>query len=197
MNNADPEAHVRLFDTIARVYSWFFARQTRSYASCFEAGRSALPDPKGKRALDIGCGSGAFTTALKNEGWDTRGIDAAPGMVVHARKRGVPCADGNVLQGLPFPDNSYDLVTAAYVAHGLPAEDRLRLFREARRLTRGIVLFHDYNSVRRLPTDIAEYLENGDYFNFIRSGVDEMNSVFSSVKVVPVGKQSAWYVCTP
>ena len=189
--------HVRLFEKIAWPYSWFFARQTRTYASCFERGRSALPDPKGKRALDIGCGSGAFTRALKNEGWNVDGVDAAQAMVAHAGKLGVACRYGNVLNGLPFPDKSYDLVTAAYVAHGLPAADRRLLFEETRRLSRGLVLFHDYNSVRGLATDIAEYLEGGDYFNFIHTAVEEMNSAFSKVTIVPVGRQSAWYVCAP
>ncbi|MFA5851266.1 MAG: class I SAM-dependent methyltransferase [Spirochaetales bacterium] len=189
--------HVRLFERIALPYSWFFARQTRTYASCFEQGRYALPDPKGKRALDIGCGSGAFTQALKNEGWDTDGVDAAPAMVAQAGKLGVSCRYGNVLNGLPFPEKSYDLVSAAYVAHGLSAEERRLLFKETRRLSRSVVLFHDYNSVRRLTTDIAEYLEDGDYFNFIHTAVEEMNSAFSKVTIVPVGRQSAWYVCAP
>lgn len=197
MHKASREAHVRLFEKIALPYSWFFARQARTYSSCFERGRSALPDPEGKRALDIGCGSGAFTRALRDEGWDTDGVDAAPAMVAHARKSGVLCKYGNVLNGLPFPDKSYDMVTVAYVAHGLLAEDRRILFNETKRLSRGIVLFHDYNSVRRLTTDIVEYLEHGDYFTFIHTAVKEMNAVFASVAIIPVGRQSAWYVCAP
>ena len=156
-----------------------------------------MPDPRGKRALDIGCGSGAFTRALKQEGWDVDGVDAAQAMVAQAERLGVACMYGNVLNGLPFPDGSYDLVTAAYVAHGLPAKDRRLLFEETRRLSRGLVLFHDYNSVRSLTTDIAEFLEGGDYFNFIHDAAEEMNSAFTKVSIVPVGRQSAWYVCAP
>ena len=156
-----------------------------------------MPDPKGKRALDIGCGSGAFTQALKNEGWNVDGVDAARAMVAYAGKSGVLCTYGNALKGLAFPDKSYDLVTAAYVAHGLPAADRRLLFEETRRLSRGLVLFHDYNSVRGLATDIAEYLEGGDYFNFIHTAVAEMKAAFASVTIIQVGRQSAWYVCAP
>jgi SAM-dependent methyltransferase len=147
--------------------------------------------------LDIGCGSGAFTQALKDEGWDTDSVDAAPGMIAYAKKRGLLCRYGNVLLGLPFPDKSYDLVTAAYVAHGLKAEDRRILFEETRRLSRGVVLFHDYNSVRGLATDIVEYLEHSDYFTFIHSAIEELNATFSSVEIIQVGRQSAWYICTP
>ena len=61
------ERHARLFQRIALPYSWFFAGQTRSYAACFEIARDALGDPTGKRALDLGCGTGldAFLAALE------------------------------------------------------------------------------------------------------------------------------------
>ncbi len=191
------EKHMRLFDRIAVPYAWFFAGQTRSYASCFETGRSALPDPAGKRALDLGCGTGAFTAALKAEGWAVEGLDAAGAMVAQARRRGVACSVGNLLAGLGHADGSFDLVSAAYVAHGLKIDDRMALFREARRLSRGVVLFHDYTADRRLLTSLIEWAEGGDYFNFIRTVEDELRSVFSDLRVVRVGKYAAWYVCTP
>ncbi|HCM27491.1 MAG: hypothetical protein A2Z99_03505 [Treponema sp. GWB1_62_6] len=193
----ESERHSRLFDRIALPYSWFFSGQTRSYAACFEAGRGALPPPAGKKALDLGCGTGAFTAALRKEGWETVGIDAAPAMVSVAGRRGIACAQGNLLKGLPYPDKSFDLVSAAYVAHGLVREDRRLLFAEAGRLSRGVVLFHDYNGERSFLTDFIEWLEGGDYFNFIGTIADELRSAFSDLRIVPVGKQSAWYVCTP
>ncbi len=191
------ERHTRLFERIARPYSWFFAGQTRSYAACFEAAGSALPDPRGRRALDIGCGTGAFTAALKSAGWDVSGVDAARAMVSQAGRRGVSCTLADAVGGLPFPDKSFDLVSAAYVAHGLKAPERARLFAEAKRLSKEVVLFHDYSGKRRLLTDIVEYLEGGDYFNFIENGLDELKRAFSSVSVIEVGPQSAWYVCRP
>ena len=191
------ERHARLFDRISIPYAWFFAGQTRSYATCFERGRFALPDPAGKLALDIGCGTGAFTNALRADGWQVQGVDVANGMVAQARRRGVPCAVANVLEGLSYADHSFDLVSAAYVAHGLKAEARLALFHEAKRLSRGVVLFHDYTADRRLLTSIIEYAEGGDYFNFIQTVQDELRSVFKELNVVRVGPYAAWYVCTP
>ena len=189
------EKHARLFERISIPYAWFFAGQIRSYTACFELGRSSLPDPVGKRALDIGCGTGAFTTALRMDGWEVEGVDVSRGMVAQARRRGVPCAVGDIIGGLRFDDGVFDLVSAAYVAHGLKADDRLALFREARRLSRGVVLFHDYTPDRRLLTSIIEYAEGGDYFNFIMTVQDELLSVFADLKVIRVGKQAAWYVC--
>lgn len=191
------QKHARLFERIALPYSWFFTGQTRSYASCFDLGRSALPDPAGLRALDIGCGTGAFTAALRSEGWDVHGIDVSGNMVAQARRRGLSCAVADALGGLAAEEKSYDLVSAAYVAHGLRPDDRLALFRETARLSRGVVLFHDYSPDRRLLTSIVEWLEGGDYFNFINVVESELHSAFSSVRVVRVGRQAAWYVCAP
>ncbi|WP_304223295.1 class I SAM-dependent methyltransferase [Gracilinema caldarium] len=195
MKLSHSERHTRLFERIAIPYGWFFIDQTRSYEAVFDIGRSALPDPRGKTALDLGCGTGAFTAALKKEGWSVTGIDAAQGMVNQARQRGVHCSVADVLHGLPYEDHSFDLVSAAYVAHGLRRDDRLALFREARRLSRGLVLFHDYTPDRHLLISIIEYLEGGDYFGFIKTGLEDMQSVFSSVRQIRVGKQAAWYLC--
>jgi SAM-dependent methyltransferase len=195
MKLSHSEQHARLFQLIAIPYGWFFNGQTRSYEEVFAIGGPALPDPAGKRALDLGCGTGAFTAALRKAGWNVIGVDVAQGMVEQARQRGLACTIANVLEGLPYEDKSFDLVTAAYVAHGLRKDDRLALFREAKRLSRGMVLFHDYTADRHFLTSLIEYLEGGDYFNFIKTGFDDMKSVFSSVRQIRVGKQAAWYIC--
>jgi len=189
------ERHGRLFHRIALPYSWFFAGQSRSYAKCFDLGRSALPNPSGKVALDLGCGTGAFTAALRKEGWTAQGVDVAPGMLAQAHKKGLSCALGDVLQGLAVEDHSFDLVSAAYVAHGLRKDDRQRLFIEMKRLSRGLVLLHDYTPDRHPLTSFIEWLEGGDYFNFIQTGEAEMRAVFSNVNVVRVGPRAAWYIC--
>lgn len=189
------ERHARLFQRIARPYAWFFHGQILNYAKCFEIGRRALPDPAGRKALDIGCGTGAFTRALEAEGWNVTGVDVAPAMLERARRQGLSCDPGDVLRGLAPDDGSYDLVTAAYVAHGLRREDRAKLFLEMKRLSRDVVLLHDYTADRNLLVSLVEYLEGGDYFNFIRTATDELREAFPKVDILRVGKQAAWYVC--
>ncbi len=187
--------HIRLFNRIATPYRWFLASQTRSYAHCFELGRSALPQPNGKRALDIGCGTGAFTAALRSDGWEVDGIDAAENMLAKASKNGLRCTVVDILGDHGIPDKSYDLVTAAYVAHGMPLEDRIKLYRECRRISKGTVLFHDYTNDHNLLISIVEYLEGGDYFNFIKNVPSEFETYFKSVHVIRVGSHAAWYIC--
>ena len=60
--------------------------------------------------LDVGCGTGGNVQALSNYG-NAVGLDISPIAVDFARRRQLP----NLLQGsgltLPYPDNSFDLVT--------------------------------------------------------------------------------------
>ncbi|HDP79816.1 MAG TPA: hypothetical protein ENN21_03120 [Spirochaetes bacterium] len=66
--------------------------------------------------------------------------------------------------------------------------------KEARRLSRGRVIFHDY--YRRSPlTDIVEWFEGGDYRGFVAKGSREMREVFISVETVPTDGNMAWYIC--
>ena len=65
------------------------------------------------------------------------------------------------------------------------------------RLTKQFVIIHDYNENRALSTNIIEWLERGDYFNFIKSVKTELDECFKTVKIVDVKSQAAWYICEP
>jgi hypothetical protein len=71
------------------------------------------------------------------------------------------------------------------------------MYAEMSRVARRLVVFHDYNANRSLLTDFAEWLEGGDYFEFIQTAQSEMERSFPSVRVIDVGPHAAWYVCVP
>jgi len=71
------------------------------------------------------------------------------------------------------------------------------MFIEMDRLTKDYVIIHDYNNQRGFFTNIIEWLEGGDYFNFIKVVQTELNEHFKSVKVINVKRQAAWYICEP
>lgn len=73
--------------------------------------------------LDVGCGPGVFLGRLAGAGHAGRllGLDSSAGMVQEAGRRfpGVPFVQGDVQQ-LPFPDASFQVVTARHLLHHVP-----------------------------------------------------------------------------
>jgi SAM-dependent methyltransferase len=67
----------------------------------------------------VGCGTGALTHVLAESGYAVTGVDISRLMMRYGIKRGLDCRYGNIVEGLDFENNSLDLVTFAYVAHGL------------------------------------------------------------------------------
>ncbi len=189
--------HKLLFNIIAPGYNWFFKSQTRNYTEVLSKYMDNLEIPDKGRILDVGCGTGALTKAFADLNYEVTGIDMAEMMLRHGTRRGLDCRYGDIVGGLNFEDKSFDLVTFAFVAHGLDREKRRKLFLEAARLSKGKVLFHDYSSERSIMTNIIEYIEGGDYFNFIKTGLSEMKDIFTTVEVVEIKKYTNWYICTP
>ncbi len=110
----------------------------------------------------------------------------------------------NALEQLPFADQSFNLSIASYVAHGLQKSERIKLYSEMRRVTKSRVIIYDYNQKRSLMTSLVEWLEQGDYFQFIKNPkiemedcVSEMSKCFSEVRVIEVDKRANWNICTP
>ena len=75
------------------------------------------PQP-GERLLDIGCGLGQVLGIAASRGAVVSGIDSSPAMVERARRK-VPQATFEVApaEDIPFPDDSFDLVTAVATFH--------------------------------------------------------------------------------
>lgn len=187
-----------LFNKIAPVYGMFFEYQVRNFRTVIDKARTQIYLPEHESFLDIGCGTGALPFVLSELGYNTTGVDAALRMIKLAKEHNTGNKThftvGDVLTGLDFADKSFGIVIASYVAHGMTEKDREKLYDEARRLARKMIIFHDYNKTRSLGSDLIEWLEGGDYFNFIKIAESELKEYFGNVQVIPIGKKSAWYV---
>ena len=187
-----------LFNKIAPVYGMFFRFQVRNFRKVMDTAVTQINITEHTSFLDVGCGTGALPFVLSERGYQTTGIDAAPRMIKLAKDYNAgnkaSFAVGDVLNKLIFDNQSYDIVIASYVAHGMNEKDRKQLYAEARRLARKTIIFHDYNKKRSLGSDLIEWLEGGDYFNFIKIAESELKGYFGNVQVIPIGKKSAWYV---
>jgi len=87
---------------------------------------SLVPPGDGKRALDVGAREGHQTRWLRERGYDVTSVDLEP--------RFEGCLQVDVDEGLPFEDESFDLVWCAEVIEHL--KDPARAMAELRRVTR-------------------------------------------------------------
>lgn len=200
--------HHLLFNAIAPIYGLFFNRQAKKFREVLERVQSELDLPSFNTILDVGCGTGALCSVLSQKGLEVTGVEPAEKMLTIARKKtkgqSVTLMQANVLEGLPFKNDSFDIAIASYVAHGLEPSERKRLYKEMGRVAREYVVIYDYNQKRSALTSFVEWMEGGDYFRFIKSAEKEMKgcatelaSCFSEVRVVNVDVRAAWYICTP
>ena len=188
-----------VFDLIAPVYGLFFDYQVRYFKKIQGRASQEIDLDKYESVLDIGCGTGALTKTLYDRGLRVTGVDPSPGMIGQARKKlkgtSIDLREIRAGEDLPFEDKSFDLVITSYVAHGLQPQERIALYKEMRRLAREAVIIHDYNDQRALLTTIVEWLERGDYFNFIKIAKEEMEGVFPRIKEINVDTRASWYIC--
>jgi ubiquinone/menaquinone biosynthesis C-methylase UbiE len=86
----------------------------------------AVGEMKGRRVLDLGCGSGDLTVLLALAGAHVTGVDLSPGMISVAKERTerfAPTADATFAaapaEELPLADGSVDVILGRFILHHL------------------------------------------------------------------------------
>lgn len=193
------DKHTGLFDRIARVYGLFFNRQQTGYEIALKKLGEAEDLSSVTRVLDIGCGTGALCSVFAKSGYQTFGVDSSHKMLEQAKKKtkglNIDFQWATIANDLPFENDSMDLVSASFVAHGLPKDLRMKMLRDMNRISNQFVILIEFNQTRRWYIDFIEWAEHGDYFNFIKTIDDELNSIFSYVRKVQLNATSSIYVC--
>jgi ubiquinone/menaquinone biosynthesis C-methylase UbiE len=183
------------------MYDWFYGHQKRHYDSVLDSVYKELDLTTYENIVDVGCGTGALCSVLNQRGLNVTGIDQSEKMLGLAMAKqennSIEFLQANVLERLPFKDKTFDVSIASFVAHGLKAEERKTLYAEMSRITRHLVIIYDYNQNRSILVNIIEWLEGGDYFNFIKMAEYEMKKCFPHIRSIDLGVLSTWYVCDP
>ena len=125
-----------VYDALTRVLGLFVGGERRFRARIV----SGAAIRAGDSVLDLGCGTGTLSILMAEhvgpEG-HVVGIDLSPRMLATARRK----ASGSNLtfrqanaEALPYPDASFDVVTATYTLHEMPRQARANALRECRRV---------------------------------------------------------------
>jgi len=186
--------HIRLFNLIAPFYNLFFKMQTNNYRSLIEKNIDKIDISENARILDLGSGTGAFGYCWQEKGYEVKGVEASPNMYKRCLSNGIDCERIDITEGLPFADNSFEVVTAAYLAHGLTEKKRKILYKETSRVASNYVIYHDYHDNDYFLIKIIEFLEGGDYFNFIKKAPSEMKEYYGELKKIKNSHWNSWYI---
>lgn len=178
--------HHLLFNLIAPIYGLFYKSQKSNYKKILAKMQDHFNWSDFDTILDVGCGTGALCSALDDAGMRVTGIDPAEKMLAIGKDKkenaGIDFRCENVLEGLSFDSDSFDLSICSYVAHGLSPEKRKRMYAEMNRVTKSYVIIHDYNDKRSPLTTFVEWMEGGDYFYFIKEAETEMKNCINEMK---------------
>jgi ubiquinone/menaquinone biosynthesis C-methylase UbiE len=135
----------------ARPYDFLSNRILRPSESSI---RNLAQVKPGDKILDVGCGNGRLTIAAQNwvgPGGEALGIDPSPEMIAVARRNAGhsdPPArfEVGLVEAIPFPDATFDVVLSRLVLHHLPGELKQRGLAEMQRVLKpgGVCLVVDF-----------------------------------------------------
>jgi ubiquinone/menaquinone biosynthesis C-methylase UbiE len=142
----------------------------------------------GDSVLDVGCGTGGVTIPAKQRvgaSGKAAGIDPSPEMIAvaqhKAQRKGLEIDFRmGVIEALPYPDTSFDVVTSSLMMHHLPEQLKVKGLAEIYRVLKpgGRLLIADMISPKvsghqRILTSIAlhRHLESGvgDYLGLMKT----------------------------
>jgi 2-polyprenyl-3-methyl-5-hydroxy-6-metoxy-1,4-benzoquinol methylase len=125
---------------------------------------SLVPSTRGKRALDLGCGSGFFSGILVEKGWYVTAVDVEAENVAKARRFAQDTIVGDAMSALDqLRENSFELVLVLELIEHLP--DGKALLEGLRRVTSkdGQLIISTPN--RMSPEGLGGYYWGKNYAN--------------------------------
>ena len=186
-----------IFDLIAPVYGLVDGVLESSYRSSIHLLNAEI-DLNNISVLDIGTGTGAWAAMFLKQNNSVQGIDFSQKMLAVSVKKhpGINFSIGNAEDLSEIADNSFDLVTASYVIHGVTADKRVKILSEMKRVSKKHVVIHDFAGRTPLFTRFLEFMERSDYKNFKKNFCKELQTMFPETKKIRSVQGSGLYLAT-
>lgn len=138
------------YDTFSQTYD--HGRDAGYHAFLDEAEVALVsPHAAGKSVLEVGCGTGLILERLARVADRAVGVDLSPGMLEHARARGLEVHEASATE-LPFEDETFDVACSFKVlAHVQQIEQAMgEMARVVRPGGRVVAEFYNASSIRAL-----------------------------------------------
>ncbi|MBE7219184.1 MAG: class I SAM-dependent methyltransferase [Caulobacteraceae bacterium] len=156
-------------------------------------------DQRGRRIVDVACGSGAFLVDLRAAfpRAEVSGLDLSAPYAEEARRR----SGAEVIEGfaerLPFADASLDAVTCVYLFHELPPKVRRAVAAEFARVLKpgGVLAFADSvqavdePELARMLQAFPAYFHEPFYASF---QAEDLDALFADAGLTPEGSDAAF-----
>ena len=152
---------------------------------------------RGKTVLDIGTGTGAWAASIHKFGPSKlKAIDCSEKMLIEAKKKHpyIEFSNAYAEDLSEFDDNTFDIVTASFVLHGVVQEKRKLILKELKRVSKKHVVIRDMFGKTPGFLKFLEFLEQSDYKHFKKNFCEELKEHFEKIKAIPTKYGTGLYI---
>lgn len=185
-----------IFNFIAPLYGKIDQAIQDDYAKICEKLNKQIP-LKNYTILDIGTGTGGWLSSVsKYSNKESLGIDLSEKMILQAQKNHPELkfikldAENMSL----IKDNSFDIITASFVLHGMKAKERSLVLEEMKRIGKKYIMIHDFRNKTAAFVQLLEFLERSDYKHFKINFENEMKEHFDVSNILDCDNGNAIYI---
>ncbi len=174
-----------------------FYDQKLAYLDSFEQNRllPLLGELKNKTVLDVGAGTGRLALRLAEHSADVTALDISPEIlkILNKKNKRIKTIIADA-ESLPFPDNSFDLITAAFLV--VHIKEPKYFFSEAYRVLKpgGLLALTNINQKRppELKTRQGQIIVESYYHRPEQIITNLKNLSFSINKNILIKNQDVW-----
>ena len=185
-----------IFNFIAPIYEKLVGGIEKKYLSAIEVVDNQV-GIKDNTVLDVGTGTGVWGNMfLKRGAKKVVGIDFAEKMVKVAKRTypNIEFMQCNAEKMQFIPENSFDIITASFVLHGVKKPKRLKILEQMKRVGKKYVVIHDFAKKVDFYIQILEYLEQSDFKYFKDHFFDEMKEFFGNCQLFITKNKTGIYI---